>query len=255
MRSINGELAKLTPNKYEKLNTVGFFGSAQSSTFLPTDVSGLKVWLDASDASTITKDGSDLVSQWDDKSGEGNDIAQATGSLQPLWVDSVQNSKPIIRGDGIDNTIGRATYTGGAEAQINTILIVCKMSADVHGIYNSYMFDSGNSSYRHLFTTWNPTDIHLMFAGTILDSTSIDTSFHVYTLEYNSTSSIMRQDKSQLTTGDASTQGMQGLTFFSGFNGGQTGNGDIGEFLFYNKQLSTAERDNLEDYLTDKWGL
>ena len=45
---------------------------------------GPTLWLDASDASTITESGN-KVSQWSDKSGNGNDATQATGSLQPTY--------------------------------------------------------------------------------------------------------------------------------------------------------------------------
>ena len=40
-------------------------------------------WWDATDASTITLSGSN-VTQWDDKSGNGYNFAQATGASQPL---------------------------------------------------------------------------------------------------------------------------------------------------------------------------
>jgi peptidoglycan/xylan/chitin deacetylase (PgdA/CDA1 family) len=42
-------------------------------------------WFDASDLTTITKDGSDLVSKWNDKLGSGHDLKQTTGSKQPKW--------------------------------------------------------------------------------------------------------------------------------------------------------------------------
>lgn len=53
--------------------------------FTPTDLPNLKLWLDAADISTITKDGGDLVSNWADKSGLGNDAVQGVSTNQPLW--------------------------------------------------------------------------------------------------------------------------------------------------------------------------
>jgi prepilin-type N-terminal cleavage/methylation domain-containing protein len=43
-----------------------FSWDLKTSSFEPTDVSNLKLWLDADDLYTITKDGSNLVSQWND---------------------------------------------------------------------------------------------------------------------------------------------------------------------------------------------
>ena len=54
---------------------------ASTVSFLPTDISGLSLWLDADDATTITI--ATGVSQWDDKSGVGNDVSQLSASLQP----------------------------------------------------------------------------------------------------------------------------------------------------------------------------
>jgi len=42
----------------------------------------VSLWLDASDSSTITESGGS-VSQWDDKSGNGNHITQGNVFLQP----------------------------------------------------------------------------------------------------------------------------------------------------------------------------
>jgi len=47
----------------------------------PTNIATTS-WYDASDASTITETGG-AVSQWADKSGNGNDATQGTGANQP----------------------------------------------------------------------------------------------------------------------------------------------------------------------------
>lgn len=73
------------------------------------------------DEDNITKDGSDRVSQWDDLTTEANNISQATGSEQPLWLASVAtlNSMPAIQGAPTEN-LSRATFTGGAVANPST---------------------------------------------------------------------------------------------------------------------------------------
>jgi hypothetical protein len=45
----------------------------------------LQLWLDANDESTITKDGSNYVSRWNDKSGNDFVVVQSTGSRQPQY--------------------------------------------------------------------------------------------------------------------------------------------------------------------------
>ena len=62
---------------------------------LPTD--GLKLWLDASNG--VTKDVSNLVSQWGDRSGKNN---HATATTKPLFVDDAINGRPAIRFTGLE---------------------------------------------------------------------------------------------------------------------------------------------------------
>jgi hypothetical protein len=65
----------------------------------------LVAWYDASDAASITQSAG-AVSQWDDKSGNGYHLKQATGSRQPVYsVTGLGGTKPSIS----------FTNTGGAE--------------------------------------------------------------------------------------------------------------------------------------------
>lgn len=53
--------------------------------FLPTDVSGVVLWLDGKDSGTVVRDGSNNVSQWTDKSIYGNHAIQNAGVNQPTY--------------------------------------------------------------------------------------------------------------------------------------------------------------------------
>jgi hypothetical protein len=54
------------------------------------------LWLTAKDASTITLNGS-TVSQWSDKKGNGNSVANATGTTQPAYLTTEFNNLPTVR--------------------------------------------------------------------------------------------------------------------------------------------------------------
>ena len=60
------------------------------------------LWLDASDASTITLNGS-TVSQWSDKSGNNRHFTQATAASQPGYSTGALNNLPILTFDGVDD--------------------------------------------------------------------------------------------------------------------------------------------------------
>ncbi len=67
----------------------------------PASAKNLLLHLDA--GAGVTKDGSDLVSDWADQGDFGHHAVQATATNQPLWVTSVINGQPVIRFDGVDN--------------------------------------------------------------------------------------------------------------------------------------------------------
>lgn len=63
---------------------------------------GLRLWLQAADASTITQV-ANAVSQWNDKSNNVNNVSQATGAAQPTYGATALNSLyPGISFDGGD---------------------------------------------------------------------------------------------------------------------------------------------------------
>ena len=68
----------------------------------------------------IIKDGADRVSEWGDKTGQGNHISQATDSKKLVWTPNQLNGYPALIGDGTDDWMQRAAFTGGAIAQPNT---------------------------------------------------------------------------------------------------------------------------------------
>ena len=62
---------------------------------------GLKLWLDASDSSTITHS-SNAVSQWNDKSGNNHHVSQATADKKPTTDSSLLNGLNTLNFDGSD---------------------------------------------------------------------------------------------------------------------------------------------------------
>ncbi len=115
-----------------------WFGSA-----LPTDFSDLIVWTDAMQG--VTKDGSNLVSQWNDLSGNNNHFVQATGSKQPTWTASEYNGRPALVFDGTDDFMKSPGLITGAG---RTVFMVMHTTTG-HGHSNKAHF----SSYHAASTT------------------------------------------------------------------------------------------------------
>jgi hypothetical protein len=217
------------------------------SSTLPT-VSGLQLHLDASDASTITKDGSNLVSAWNDKSGQANHVTQATGSKQPLWVDQVQDTFPTIRFDGSNDEMA-VTY-GSSLSTAATVFIVCTMPTASGG--ERMVFDGLTSGGRFAYLK-SSGNIHYMYRGNGVSSTTVDKTMRMFTLVWNGSSSSLGIDGTDVTTGNVGTQSPTGLRLGAQYNSANFGDTDICEILIYGSALSTADRTSIENYLSNKW--
>ena len=72
------------------------FEAFTAISFNPANISGLIMWFDASNTGSITKDGSNNVSQWNDLSGSGN-YGSASRSARPVLQAAAQNGLNTIR--------------------------------------------------------------------------------------------------------------------------------------------------------------
>ena len=78
--------------------------------FSPTDLTNLlawykadgALWQDSARTIPVALDG-DPVGAWDDESGNGNHLLQATTGHQPMYRTEVLNGRPIVRFDGVDD--------------------------------------------------------------------------------------------------------------------------------------------------------
>lgn len=72
-----------------------FSAAVVAQSFVPSDIPNLYQWLDASDSSSITSSSS-LISQWNDKSGNGYHATQSTDSKKPSISTSPSNGLPSV---------------------------------------------------------------------------------------------------------------------------------------------------------------
>lgn len=83
----------------------GAMGQGGGPTLWTPALVSTALWLDASDASTLSVDMSDGVSQWDDKSGNGRHVGQSTAGNRPALHASAHNGLDIIRFDGSNDAL------------------------------------------------------------------------------------------------------------------------------------------------------
>jgi hypothetical protein len=242
----------LIPKAYFGTNLV--FGS-EESTFAPSDISGLQLWLDANDTDTITLNGS-TVSQWDDKSGNVYHVSQGTASNQPTYTASALNSKSVVRFDGNDElTNGSATPVGGSTNR--TVFIVFNSTGGSAISYGVTLGDS--TSTGQSFGVSKEIAVRVN-GGNRVWTTAIDATHAIVTIILDGTSTTdlsAWKNGSSLTTSSTGTQTINtaaGIIIGNGTAGGSLV-GDVAEIIVYNSVLSTSDRESVESYLSTKWGI
>ena len=226
----------------------GEFSDAVTATptaaFSPLDLSPV-LWLDASDTSTITEVGG-AVSQWDDKSGNGNDVAQGTAAAQPTSGTRTLNGLNVIDFDGSDYFKTAASVN---IAQPSTIFLVL----DVDSTASPFFFDSHSATPR--FIAGISTDFFFN-AGTSIFGSAGSTGSKLFRYTFDGASSSMFIDGVSDATGDAGSNSLGLITVGARYTeAANFTNGAFAEVIIVDGTLTADEIADTEQYLADKWGI
>ena len=247
--------------------------------FAPTSIAGLALWLDASDASTITESAGD-VSQWRDKSANELHVNQSTPSEKPQTGVSTLNGNNVLTSTTFTTMNAGANYfysSTGVE-----IFVVCKPLDDLNGDL-SFLYDFGSVSgagYGLSLSTaagriYSPTSsggVSSTFTRTetgtqpVLVHGSIDLVDDVQQADVNGVqqvtaaiASLTGLTATEIAESGNAAAGSSPITIFSqGKTGSQTSRyfrGDIAEIVVYATNLTEAERTRVKSYLNTKWDL
>ena len=202
---------------------------------------GLSYRLDATEASTITRSGSN-VTAWADSNGSALKFTQATTNLQPVYLaSSAINGRPAVRFAQTERNRMAANIATNAQ----TVFIVYQMNAygGTDGIWGKDMEDYGIRATD--ITSWqrgaNASDF--TYLGDMYIDGVPGNTFTAY--------------QPHVLTAVSSNQ-VKWITAIGNYWGTSTGltryfRGDIGEILAYDRKLSLEERVSVETYLNLKW--
>lgn len=214
----------------------------KATGFSPKTISGLELWLDGSDSTTMTLD-STTVSEWRDKSGKGNNFSQTIKTNQPTFTASAKNGKSAVY---FGNGPVVSGPSGFSFAQPTTWFLAFQ-SPTSSGAWS--IFD-GNTSRQHVFG--NAETEMRMFAGAApVIATLTGSTWYVALLTYNGSSSTHRVSTLTASTVNAGTAAITSPRI--GANSGMRG--DLGEIGMFSKVLSDAEATAVIRYLSQKWAV
>ncbi len=235
--------------------------------FLPSSLDNNILWSDSDDISTITEL-VDKVSKWNDKSGKNNHAVQLTSTLQPITNLNKINNRNVINWDLTDDvmTITNSSSVNGMWATGATIIIVLK-SVSVGGSSLGTIFQAG----WHLRKEDGGTSIRLRstFTGTngIFKAENLHTigesSFIMVTYDASNTVNrpiFYKNGGVMATTTTTAPVGSYNPTTNNILIGNRGAgdrafDGDFGEFIWYDRILTTSERTLINNYLSIKWNI
>lgn len=230
--------------------------------FSPSSLPNLALWLKA-DAITGLTDGQS-VATWNDSSGNGRNVTQATGVYQPTYKTNIINGKPVVRFDGSNDHLLQPVITGDPTAL--SLFVAAKRAASAGG---QVLWGHRSESTRLIQLTTNDDTTavwQLRGSGNALQQLLITgtlTNWNIYTATFDKPNNnhVFRLNggsqqtntyafgsetmTSTLETIGASNTGGYGFYF----------NGDIAEIIVYSRALSTTERQQVEQYLAQKYAI
>jgi len=190
--------------------------------------------------SVITSGGS--VTDWNDQEGSRDLSGTATD-----YVSSAINGNPAIQFDGTDDVL---TVAFSAISQPTTIFAVVQTD-DADSFQAAF---SGESS-THDIGQGISGGKQIINAGTSVTAGTADTNPVLLTAVFDGANSVLRDNGTEIATGDAGTNALNGISA-----GARTGNdffydGYIGELLPLNERASQTTIDEQEQRMADRWGI
>jgi hypothetical protein len=221
-----------------------------ASGFNPKRISGLAVWMDPADESTVTLNGS-TVSEVKDKSGNNRHLVQATAAQQPTYAATL-NGRKVLTGDGARFLEAAFAYTATAQTWFavarrdsgNNTRIVTQLSggSDIPSgtVYIPlYVPSGGVSSF---------TGSAVATVANTITSAAVCISRHTGSAITNRVNGVNSSAANHSLNRSFDAVRVLGHTTTSGFIG------IIAEVLLYSRHLSDTEVSAVENYLKTRWG-
>ena len=221
----------------------------------PTDLTNLRLWLDAADSTTITESGGS-VSQWRDKSGNLRHANQGEGAAQPTTGSSIGGLNAIsFTGNSIRMDSASASFLSGAY----TLYVVAEL--DSASSTNNYFIGTETAVVdQGLHLGWSSPTVyrHAHYADD-KDYTLTQTADpKIYTSYFNNGGSELKVNNSSIGTSAFPQNPLATSTALRIGTGrvlSENWDGTIGEMILLTRSASAEDNTNIYNYLSAKWGI
>jgi len=224
--------------------------------FNPTFVPDLTLWLDAAAKTSLVLTVSNEVSEWRDKSGQGNHFTQSTTANKPIY----NESNIAVEYSTSDHKLDITSLLGIGGQNARTMFFV--INPDILSTNDTIIYLNSTaigdvywfrSSMRALVTgqdvTFNPS---LTTGSKLILYLSNDASEQAQDIDAE-IDRVVSTNQSSSTT----TINIDGTTTTLGniFSAGRAFDGGFSEVIIYSRDITVTEKNKVYTYLENKYGI
>lgn len=256
--------------------------------FGPNKIEGLRLWLDASDESTIESNNGS-VNKWTSKDDNAHEFVQTIVGLQPTTGVATINDKNVLEfeNDGLTNTgDAKSVWTFMHDGTKHTVFSVARCtstSPNYRVLYGTAGASSTNVGQVVFYDNQTHIGRFQRLGAGILRGDSPRVYFMDdapnYSFTVNQANLIrLEWDPTNTTLGDRLFPAVNGSEITTAKSSGGTSvsteplyhftigargdydssyfwGGSIAELIVYNRALNPSEVESIEEYLSEKWGI
>lgn len=250
------------------MTILGILASGISGNLEPVNpvTANIFAWFDASRAGDFTYSSGTSVSQWNDRSGNARHISQGTAANQPSRSGTMNGRSTVI----FDNSNDRLAFSSTQDMGENYSIFAVLDTPSIVAGGTAYIFAEGGGS-SGLFIgfgdqTGGLTNERMVWLnsstakGVGETATNISDGDHQFTWVLTSKTSSdywfdrVSKSLSVSTNGNFTSTEWPRYILQIGYPFASLGS-ELAELIIYNAALGTSDRESVENYLKDKWGL
>ena len=235
-----------------------------SPSYLPDSSSNcvdanMLAWFDGADVSTITH-ASNAVSNWADKTGNGYDVSTSDTNRQPTFTSNAINSLSALTFNS--DYLGRSGPILTNSASNLAIMIVSKTTTAYHRTIYSQAVEGTGWGANHMVSfdsSGNISYVNYPGTGSSAAGGPGANELSLVTINRSGTTNSYYKNGVLLGTGAANTYTRDvdktSIGRRTDAGGREYFNGEIAEVILFERTLTDGEREAMETYLIDKWGI
>lgn len=214
-----------------------------------------RLWVDASDPSTVTLGAGSVVTSVTDKTSNGYVFSNGAGYTYN--VTKFNTSYPSFYNTAATSLIG--SNTSFAIGRPCTVALVDQITVSTNGTFvplgNATTPGTTGTLYIQ-FSNFAGTLYRQQMSSGLLIQSAAASAIGINVCQFNGASSLGFQNGSQILSGNTGpATSMTGCVLGRFSNGSSAFTGHICEVIFYAGLLTTSQRQGLEGYLAWKWGI